>query len=48
MCNGDHDWELVYGSGYDYKYDYYQCKKCERKIYRYDLDKEKLSDSIFR
>ena len=38
MCEEDHNWELIYGHGYDYESDYYQCKKCERKIYRYDLD----------
>ena len=35
ICEKDlHVWVLIEGTGYDYKGDYYLCKKCEHKIPR--------------
>lgn len=38
VCKGEHDWALVDGIGYDYKSDYYLCKKCELKIPRREFE----------
>jgi len=37
-CEENHDWMMISGKGYDYNSDYYLCKKCERKIFRYDWE----------
>lgn len=35
---GEHDWVLIDGTGYDYKADYYLCEKCELKISRREFE----------
>ena len=42
ICEGgNHEWMLISGQGYDYNSDYYLCKKCERRIFRYDFENNK-------